>query len=103
MHQATEYCNSVDLSFSSTFEYHLLSKQPEPNQEWLINRQHFGQSRFWLSSCIQVTADLSTAAVGGDTHQLPAQADHLPVIVIEGPDLSPLAATQRKIPIRGLA
>lgn len=36
---------------------------------------------------LQVTADLSTAAVGSDTHQWPAQADHLPVIVIEGPVL----------------
>jgi hypothetical protein len=75
------------LSFASTFENRLFSKQQEPNQEWLINRQYFGQSRFWLSSWIQVTADLSTSAVGSDTHQWPAQADPMPVIVMEGPNL----------------
>lgn len=62
--QAAESCKSGDLSFTSSFENSLFSKLPEPNQEWLINRQDFGQSRH-LKERMAWSAMLPQAALQG--------------------------------------
>ena len=46
--QAADFSKSGNLSFASKFESHLFLKQPEPGQEWLIDKQDFGLSSRWL-------------------------------------------------------
>ena len=48
--QAADFSKSGNLSFASKFESHLFSKQPEPGQEWLINKQDFS---FFTDGSIQ--------------------------------------------------